>query len=129
LFVDRAEPYLVPNDHSLGLMNYMKSQGAEWVEAELSAANDTADVVSALKAVLVFPDWCGSSWDSIEDCFEELREAWTFPLALLVHGVQGLIHERPHVALQAVLRLSALSHAFSIAGDQLVVAYAWRLPE
>ena len=39
-----------------------------------------------MKAVLEFPDWCGSSWDSVDDCYEELHDAWQFPLLMIFRG-------------------------------------------
>jgi hypothetical protein len=126
VLVDPAEPYLVPEERFSQLIDYVTSVQAEIVEVDISAAVNVADVVSALKDVLPFPDWCGLSWDSMEDAFEELRQAWRFPLVLVVRGVQVLIGRRPHLGLEVVLRLSGLSRAFSIAGDQLLVTHVWR---
>ena len=80
------------------------------------------------KDALPFPDWCASGWDSIDDAFEELRQAWTFPLVVMVHGLNALLGRKPHTAFQTLIRLSDLSHSFSVASDQLIVAYvgeAW----
>jgi hypothetical protein len=121
--VDAAEPYLVEQTGLENLRSYLSSAGAKLVYVDLTAANDATDVVGALKASLPFPDWCGSSWDSIEDAFEEIRLLWSFPLALIAQGLKSLIERSPHLAMEVVLRMSSLSHAFSVAGDQLLVTY------
>lgn len=60
------------------------------------------DVMGALNKVLEFPSWCGSSWDSIQDAFPELREAWSFPLAIAVVGLPKLLVERPYLVRNTV---------------------------
>lgn len=123
LLVDRAEPYLVLEARLDDFRTYLDSARARSVEVEFGGARDVADLIGALKAVLPFPDWCGSSWDSIEDAFEEIRQGWSFPLVLVVHGLELLVGRKPHLALEVVIRMSGLSHAFSVAGDQFMVAY------
>jgi hypothetical protein len=80
-------------------------------------------MIDAMKSVLPFPDWCASSWDSIDDAFEEIRQSWSFPLVIAVRGLRTILETRPHLGLEVVLRLSELGRAFSIAGDQLTVIY------
>jgi hypothetical protein len=121
--VDAAEPYLVEQTSLEELRSYFSTAGATLVYIDLTAANNTSDVVGALKVSLPFPEWCGSSWDSIEDAFEEIRLLWSFPLAVIAYGLKSLIERKPHLALEVVLRMSSLSHAFSVAGDQFLVAY------
>ncbi len=123
LLVDAAEPYLVLESRLDELGSYLASAAATVADVEIGDAGDVAMVISALKAVLPFPDWCGSNWDSLEDAFEELREGWSFPLVIVIHGLEPLIARKPHLALEVVIRMSALSHAFSAAGDQLMVTY------
>ena len=123
LLVDPAEPYLVLQSRLDEFRGYLSSARARSVDVEIASARDVADVVGALKGVLPFPSWCGSSWDSIHDAFEDLRQAWSFPLVVVVHGLKSLLDEKPHLGLEVVLRMSELSHAFSVAGDQLEVAY------
>ncbi len=126
LLVDTAEPYLVLESRLDDFKGYLSSVRARTVEVEIGGASDATAVVGALKAVLPFPDWCGSSWDSIEDAFEEIRQGWSFPLVVVVHGLKSLIDRKPHLALEVVLRMSGLSHAFSVAGDQMMVTYVGR---
>jgi hypothetical protein len=123
LLVEAAEPYLVLQSRLDEFRGYLASVRARSVDMEIGVARDSAAVIDALKAVLPFPDWCGSSWDSIEDAFEEIRQEWSFPLVVVVHGLESLIERKPHLALEVVLRMSGLSHAFSVAGDQLMVSY------
>lgn len=123
LLVDVAEPYLVLESRLDDFRSYLSSVQAGSVDVEFGSACDVAAVVGALNTVLPFPEWCGSSWDSIEDAFEELRQTWSFPLVVVVHGLRSLIDRRPHLALEVVLRMSGLSRAFSVAGDQLMVTY------
>lgn len=92
-------------------------------DVDVGGARGTADVVSALKNVLAFPSWCGSSWDSIEDAFAEIRAGSSFPVFALVHGLRGLVEHNPHLAFEIVIRLNALSDAFSSAGDQFVAVF------
>ena len=57
----------------------------------------------------------------------ELREAWSFPLSIVVVGLPTLLVAQPHLALNTVLGLSGLSEAFSRAGDQLDFFYLTEL--
>lgn len=125
ILVSRADPYLVAQSQVQALEAYFESRDAAVVSVEVSSAHDEPSVVGALKSVLPFPDWCGSGWDSMEDAYEELRQAWTFPLVLLVHGTPALVSAHPQVALQTVVRLSDFTRAFSSSGEQLVVVYEW----
>jgi hypothetical protein len=121
--LERSEPYLVMDARLDELRDFAKSVEASYASVDVTEADDAGSVIDALKQVLAFPDWCASSWDSIDDAFEELRQGWRFPLILAVEGLRSLVGRRPHLAMQVVLRLSELSHAFSVAGDQLVVVY------
>lgn len=123
LLVAAAEPYLVPESRLDELGSYLASVAAKVVDVEIGGAGDVAAVIGALKAVLPFPDWCGSNWDSIEDAFDELREGWSFPLVIVIHGLEPLLARKPHLALEVVIRMSGLSQAFSSAGEQLMVCY------
>lgn len=123
LLVDSAEPYLVLESRLEDFRAYLASVGARAVDVEIGGAKDVAAVIATLKTVLSFPAWCGSSWDSIEDAFEEIRQEWSFPLVLVIHGLRSLMDRRPHLALEVVIRMNGLSHAFSLAGDQMMVAY------
>jgi len=120
---ERSEPYLVRVNEGASLRRYLASSGASVVEVDIGGAGSVVDVIAALKAVLPFPSWCGSGWDSLDDAFPELRAAWTLPLAIVVVGLPRVIAEKPHVGLNTVLGLSRLCEAFSIAGDQVVVFY------
>jgi hypothetical protein len=122
--LERAEPYLVASETVPEMAKYAHAEGAEMRSIDIGSAGTGGAVIDALKEVLPFPEWCGSSWDSIEDAFEEIREGWRFPLILVVAGLPTALAQRPHVALQTVLRFSDLSHAFSAAGDQLMVVYS-----
>lgn len=126
--VDAAEPYLVAESDLDDMRAYLASVRAAVVDVEIGGAGDVNAVIGVLKAVLPFPDWCGSSWDSIEDAFEEIRQGWSFPLVVIVHGLATSIERTPHLALEVVIRMSGLSHAFSVAGDQMLAIYvaaAW----
>jgi len=126
LLVDAAEPYLVLESRLDDFRGYLASVRARTVDVEIGGVSDVTAVVGALKTVLPFPDWCGSSWDSIEDAFEEIRQGWSFPLVVVVHGLRSLIDRKPHLALEVVIRMSGLSHAFSVADDQMMVTYVGR---
>jgi hypothetical protein len=123
ILVDSAEPYLIPESRLDDFRSYISSAQARSVDVDFGSANDVAAVIDALKAVLPFPDWCGSNWDSIEDAFDDIRQEWSFPLVIVAHGLSSLIDRKVHLALEVVLRMSGLSHAFSVAGDQLMVTY------
>lgn len=126
VLISRAQPYLVVPEMLGEFDHQVAERAAKRVEVDLASASAASDVISRLKEVLPFPEWCASSWDSIEDAFEEIREEWPFPLAVVVNGVDSLVARKPHLALETVLRVSELSHAFSVAGDQLLVVYVWR---
>lgn len=118
-----ASPVLVEASRVEELAAHVVTGGASRVDVQIAQANSSFDVIEALKAVLVFPDWCGSGWDSIEDAFEELRSAWSFPLLMVVRGYDRLLDTHQHVALETAIRLHALEQAFSVGGDQLIVAF------
>ena len=120
---EQGEPYLVRESERGRLLEHLSAAGAGVVEVDLGDADNAVDVLGALKEVLEFPSWCGSGWDSIFDAFSELREAWSFPLAIVVLGLPKLLVKQPHLALNTVLGLSRFCEEFSIAGDQLVVFY------
>lgn len=123
IILERSEPLLAVESRLTELVEFAQNEGATLVTIDVTSATDPRTVIDGLKAVLRFPDWCGSSWDSIEDAFEELRQGWSFPLILVVRGLRSVLEDRPHLGLQVVIRFSELSHAFSVAGDQLAVVY------
>ena len=105
LVVSRAAPLLVET-RLPELRKWFKR--AHQVDVDVSGVIDTAGVIDGLKAVLPFPDWCGSSWDSIDDAFQELHDAWSFPLLLVVRDFDRLLREHQHVALNATIGLDDL---------------------
>ena len=123
VLADPAEPYLILESRLDDFRSYISAAPARSVDVDFGSTNDVTEVIDALKAVLPFPDWCGSNWDAIEDAFEDIRQEWSFPLVIVAHGLSSLIGRKPHLALEVVLRMSGLSHAFSVAGDQLMVTY------
>lgn len=123
--VSRAEPYVIPASQTGALEVYFRAQGVKVQLADVSTARSESDVILSLKSILPFPDWCGSGWDSMEDAFEELRQAWAFPLVVLMTGLPTLMTAEPHLALQTVVRLADFTRAFSVSGDQLLVVYQW----
>lgn len=102
-------------------LSRLRELGATVFLLDVGAATSAWDVVMSLKQVLPLPDWCGASWDSIDDAFEELRQGLSFPTAVVVTGGARLLDAHPRVALETVVRLGELERAFSIAGDQLLV--------
>lgn len=126
VLMSSAQPYLVAPE-MLGEFEFTVAEHAlKRVEVDVASASTTADVIDRLKEVLAFPEWCASTWDSIEDAFEEIRMEWHFPLIVVMDGTDSLVVRSPHLALETVVRLSELSRAFSTAGDQLMVVYVWR---
>jgi hypothetical protein len=126
LVVNRARPLLVETAHLDELRKWFKK--AHQVEIDIAGAERPADVIDALKGVLEFPDWCGSTWDSIDDAFQELVDAWQFPLLLVVRRFDRLLRAQPHVALNAMIHLDDMRAGFSAAEDQLIVVFegaAW----
>jgi hypothetical protein len=115
---------LVENDDVEGLRQYLRDHGVVCVEIDVNEAASTLDVIGALKNVLLFPSWCGSSWDSIDDAFDDIRAGWSFPLAVVVHGLRSLFERDPHLALEVALRLHELANAFSAAGEQFLAVFA-----
>lgn len=94
---------------------------AHRVDADVRDAATTPQVIGALKAVLPFPDWCGSNWDALDDAHDELLAAWSFPLLLVVRGFDRLLARHQHLALATTLNLHALRRAFARDGEQLIV--------
>lgn len=122
----RSSPMLVASGQLEALRRYAEDAGLRYVEADVSGAADTVGLIGAIRSVLPFPEWCGSGWDSIDDAFDELRTAWTFPLLLVLTGYDELLTRRQHLALEASLRLHELSDAFSRVEEQLMVAFEGR---
>ncbi|TFC22110.1 hypothetical protein E3O55_19025 [Cryobacterium sp. MDB1-18-2] len=121
-----AEPYLVTEERSSELFEFLNAAGATWVTVDVASAAGTGAVIDALKSRLPFPDWCASSWDSLENAFEEIRQSWSFPLVIVFRGLCSALETRPHLGLEVVVRLSELCQAFSVAGDQVTVIYVDR---
>ena len=101
----------------------LRDLGATVFLLDVGAATSAWDVVISLKQVLPLPEWCGASWDSIDDAFEELRQGLGFPTAVVITGGARLLDAHLRVGLETVIRLSELERAFSIAGDQFLVFY------
>jgi hypothetical protein len=97
--------------------------GASVTSIEVGLARSAWDVVQQLKQAVPLPEWCGASWDSVDDAFEELRQALRFPVVLVVRGIQLLLVEDIQVGLETIVRLADLGRAFSAAGDQFVALY------
>jgi hypothetical protein len=89
----------------------------------VAEADHSSRVIEAMKAVLEFPDWCASSWDSIDDAFEELHEAWKFPLLMIFRGFDELLAAHRHLALQTTIQIHDLKDAFAKDEDQLIVVF------
>lgn len=126
-FVGSSEPHLLGTASADDFLGHVAANGAHSVVVDLTDVASTADVIAAFGARLELPDWCGSGWDSVEHAFEELCAAGAFPLAVLVQGAGRVAADRPQLALETVVRLAALVHAFSVTGDQLIVVYDWKL--
>lgn len=121
----KANPFFAQAAHAQELEAFFLQQRAHIAHADISRVQNGADVTDTLRSVLPFPEWCGSGWDSMEDSFEELHEAWQFPLVLMVSGVPALLQTQPQVAFQTVVRLSEFTRAFGLAGDDFLVLYLW----
>jgi hypothetical protein len=118
-----SAPLLIQAAEVDELRRFLGGQGVGLLEVNIGDAASTLDVIGALKAVLPFPSWCGSGWDSIDDAFAELRDGWSFPLVLVVDGLRVLLSRQPHLGLETVIRLNELANAFSTVGDQFVVVF------
>jgi hypothetical protein len=119
----RTPPLLVEFNQLDEFAAYFEDAGANRVDVAVANAVDSFSVIEALKTVLPFPEWCGSSWDSIEDAFEELRAAWSFPSLMVLRGFDRLLASHAHLALETTIRLHDLEQAFSVAGEQLILAF------
>lgn len=101
----------------------LSSAGARLSELSLGSVTTTVELFEQVRKILVLPEWCGSGWDSVDDAFEEIRAASSFPCVVLVQGLQELFARDPHLALEIVVRLSELEGAFAASGDQFAVIY------
>jgi len=119
----RTPPLLVESDQLDDFAAYFEQAGANRVDIALVNAVDSFGVIESLKAALPFPAWCGSSWDSIEDAFEELRATWSFPSLMVLRSFDRLLADHAHLALETTIRLHDLEQAFSAAGEQLILAF------
>ena len=119
----RTPPLLFEADRELDIRTELESAGARLSTIDLGVVTTDFDFFAQLRTVLVFPDWCGSGWDPIEDAFEEIRASSSFPCFVVAHGLQHLLRRELHLGLEIVIRLSELQAAFALAGDQFVVVY------
>ena len=117
-------PLLIQSTDVDDLRQVLAEHDSSLLEVDVSEAISAADVIGALKGVLPFQTWCGSSWDSVDDAFAEIRDGWSFPLVTMAHGLRPLLDRAPDLALESVIRLHELSGAFSAGGDQFVVVFA-----
>lgn len=118
-----SAPILFLVDQASRIREEFLSSGARVAHIDLSAIGTNADFFDQLRKVLVFPSWCGSGWDSVDDAFEEIRAESSFPCVVLFRGIQDLLRRNIHLGLEIVIRISELQGAFSIAGEQFIIAY------
>ena len=123
LLLTASAPRLFERDRASDLRDELLSQGVRAAAIDLSTVATRSEFFDQLRTVLVFPDWCGSGWDSLDDAFEEIRLESSFPCFVLIYGLQDMLPRDLHLALEVVIRLSELEGAFSVAGEQFVVAY------
>jgi len=123
-FKDRTQPLLIQTSALDRLRTFARAEGMTMRNVDIASAGSAMDVIVGLKAVLPVPAWCGSSWDSFDDAFEEIRSGLKFPEILVLWGGLTCWSRNQHVFLQTVLMLATLSDAFSSAGDQFTVVYA-----
>lgn len=116
-------PLLFEREGAAEVRDEFITLGARVADIDLSTVTTRPDLFDQLRSVLVFPEWCGSGWDSIDDGFEEIRAASSFPCVVFVHGLQDLLRRDVHIGLEIVIRMSELQGAFSVAGDQFIPAY------
>jgi hypothetical protein len=117
----RPNPLLVETRRRDDLLKHYR--GAHHVDVDVAGADHSSRVIEAMKAVLEFPDWCASSWDSIDDAYEELHEAWKFPLLMVLRGFDQLLVAHQHLALQTTIQIHDLKDAFAKDEDQLIVVF------
>lgn len=122
LIAERSQPYFLREVDLPAAAGLLPSHG-QLIVADVRGSKSALEVIEALKAVLPFPDWCGSSWDSIDDASPDLLEAWPFPLIVVIEGLPELWANSRHLAVQTVIRLSDISDSFSALGKQVVLAY------
>lgn len=118
-----SAPLMVPTAASDAVRAHVSSAGARLGDLSLDHVTTTVEFFEPLRQILSFPEWCGSGWDSVDDAFEEIRAASSFPCFVLVNSIQELFSREPHLALAIVVRLSELQGAFATSGDQFVVIY------
>jgi hypothetical protein len=117
----RPYPLLVETRRRDELLQHYR--GAHHVDLDVGGADHTSRVVEAMKAALEFPDWCASSWDSIDDAYEELGELWPFPLLMIFRGFDRLLEAHQHLALETTIQVHELRRAFSQDEKQLIVVF------
>jgi hypothetical protein len=117
----RAYPLLVETRRRDDLLKHYRR--AHHVDLDVAGADHTSRVIEAMKAVLEFPDWCASSWDSIDDAYEELSEMWPFPLLMIFRGFDQLLETHQHLALETTIQTHELRRAFSQDEKQLIVVF------
>lgn len=118
-----SAPLMVATVDSDAVRADLSSNGARLGGFSLGHVTTSVEFFEQLRKVLVFPQWCGSGWDSVDDAFEEIRAASSFPCFVIADGVQALFSRDPHLALEIVVRLSELQGAFATSGDQFAVIY------
>jgi hypothetical protein len=67
-------------------------------------ARDSSDVVTAIDSVLPLPDYCGATWDSLLDVVDDVAVTWSFPVLLLVSGIDVVMRDAPEFAAEMIYR-------------------------
>lgn len=129
LLPERSEPYLIEARNVPALTEYLIASGAIVKQMSFRNVSTRVEVFDRLRDILVIPDWCGSSWDSLFDAFQEILVGNQFPLFLIIDGFADALTHNTHLALETAIRLSETSRAFSAAQAQFEVIYSaqvWR---
>lgn len=72
--------------------------------ADIAMARDSSDVVTAIDSVLPLPDYCGATWDSLLDVVDDVAVTWSFPVLLLVSGIDVVMRDAPEFAAEMIYR-------------------------
>jgi hypothetical protein len=117
------DPLEIASETRSALLALSRREGWTCVEIDVAKAFTTIDLFDLLKEVLWFPSWCGSGWDSMFDAAVELREAWSFPMVLLVTGRRGMLSNDLHAGVNHVLYLDEVAASYTANGAPFDVVY------
>lgn len=79
-----------------------RERGWPTAVAEISESRESSHIAEAIGKKLWLPEYCGSTWDSLLDVADDVQVTWSFPLALILEGVDAVMLTSPSFAAETI---------------------------